>query len=80
MIISLDPTDLLIVEHWNPLRIIPAISKGNIEKYYILPHPEFNEYEFPFLVCSGVYFYVLINVQNFKLDKFIDQSCGCVRA
>ena len=76
MILSLDPADMLIVDNWKPLRIIPSLTKGNIEKNYILPHPDFDEYDFPFLVCSGKCFYVLINVRDFRTDKFIEMSCS----
>ena len=72
VILSLDPTDMLIIDRWKPVRIIPNIFCGNIEKFFISPHPEFNEYEFPFLICSGFDFFVLINIKTYKLEKFVD--------
>ena len=54
MILALSPADMLITENWEPIRHIPASSSGNIEKNYIARHPDFDEDNFPFLVCSGV--------------------------
>ena len=75
IILSLDPSKLLIVENWKPIRIIPPDFKGNTDKFYLLPHPEFDEFYFPFMICSGFYQYELINVRDFTIEKFIDGSC-----
>ena len=77
LILSLYPSDLMIVERWKTTRRIPALVKGNIEKFYIRPHPDFDESSFPFLVCSGFQYYMLVNVRENRLEKFIDaQSCA----
>ena len=72
MVIALCPSDMLITENWEPLRLIPSASEGNIEKNFILRHPEFDEVKFPFLVCSGIQFYVIINIKDYRMEQFID--------
>ena len=71
---------MLLVRDWNVVESITALFRGNIQKYYIRPHPEFDVNDFPFLVCSGSDNYVLINVKEKlkgqRLAKFIDSS-GC---
>ena len=79
LILSLDPSDLLLVEHWKPHRVLRG-DPSNTEKLYIQPHPEFHVIHFPLLVCSGVYYYALINIKDSTLEPFVDQSCGCSRA
>lgn len=78
--ICLSNLDYLIVDRWKVIEIIPPLFKGNVQKYFISPHPEFNEFDFPFLVCSGFDSYVLINVKEYSLSKFIDASCNTVRS
>ena len=68
-------SELLVVEKWEPLRQIPSLVKGNMGKEYILPHPDFDQVKLPFLVCSGFDFITLINVKEYRIEKFIDQSC-----
>ena len=62
MIISIYPTDLIIVEDWVDAKLIVRNSAGNIWKHFFLPIPDFNEETFPFLVCSGRENFNLINV------------------
>ena len=80
LIVALDPSDFLIARDWEPIRHIHSTATGNIEKNYMIPHPDFDEDEFPFLVCSGTQFYVLINVKQFHIQMFIDASCSTVKS
>ena len=67
IIVSLDPTDLLIIENWQPMKIIFRMQPTNTSKYFIAPFPNFDMKEFPFLVCSGSEHYSLINVRDYKM-------------
>ena len=80
LILTIEPSELLIALNWKPFRIIPALFKSNIEKYFLLPHPEFDENKFPFLVCSGFDYYSLVNIKDFRIEKFIDQPCYFIRS
>lgn len=80
MIISLHSADMLIVESWQNFKVIPSISKGNIEKNFIGEHPLFHQDKFPFLICSGFEFYILINVKTQHIDEFIEISSCTIRS
>ena len=72
MVIAFCPADMLVTENWEPVRLIPSASAQNIDKYFIQRHPEFDEVKFPFLICSGIQFYVIINVKDYRMEQFID--------
>ena len=74
LIISLSQGDMLLVKDWQSFRVIPLLVPGNIRKKYLLPFPDFDEKHFPFFICSGYAFYMLINVRDLRMDKFIDTS------
>ena len=71
IIISLYPTDLLIVHNWVAVRRIIDTNPGNSQKFWIQQMPIFNEDTFPFLVCSGKETLNLINVKDFHLEPLI---------
>ena len=79
MIITLIPADVLITENWQPIRHVQALIDGNIQKYFLCRHPEFDEVKFPFIIASGYEFYVIINVNEFRLQRFIDSSNPCAQ-
>ena len=79
LIISLNPSDMLLTENWHPVRHLNASATGNIEKNYIARHPQFDEVKFPFLVCSGLQFYGLINVKDYRMEMFVDASAAAPR-
>ena len=80
MVISILLTDLLIVHSWEPVRLIKKDEPGNIQKYFIAPLPDFDEYKFPFLLCSGYEHFSLINIAEFRMQTLIDASCSTMRS
>ena len=79
MIVSLAPTDLLIVEDWNPVKRVMRNSERNINKFCFTPLPGFNAKTYPFIVCSGFEHISLINVKEHFIQVFIKEACNTVR-
>ena len=79
MIISIYPTDILIVHDWKIKKIIYKIEPGNFNKHWLRPLPDFDLDKYPFLISSGREFYSLINVKTMRIEKFIHSSCVNVR-
>ena len=80
IVVSLDPTDLLIIENWQPKKIIFRMQPTNTSKYFIASFPNFDMKDFPFLVCSGSECFSLINVRDYKMQNLIHASCVNSRA
>ena len=71
IIMTLHPKNLLIVEHWASTRLIQEDHAGNIQKFYIVPFPNFDEDTFPFLVCSGYEYICLINLKDLRTEMLV---------
>ena len=80
MIIAFDPAKIIIVEEWHFTKELDVSIEGQQGLMYMERHPEFNYREFPFLVCSGFECFMLINVKEGIVEKFIDSLCGSIRA
>ena len=79
IVVSLHPTDLLMIENWKPVKVIFRMMPNNHSKCYLAPFPNFDMKDFPFLVCSGSESYSLINVRDYKMQNLINASCANVR-
>ena len=80
MIIAFDPAKMIIVEDWIYTRELNVSIDGQQGLMYMERHPQFNYGDFPFLVCSGFECFMLINVKEGIVEKFIDSLCGSIRA
>ena len=80
MIVSLKLTNLLIVNKWEPLKMIAKNSMGNIQKYYFDPLPDFDEQKFPFIACSGYEHISLVNVRDMTMQIFVQVPCRSVKS
>ena len=62
LIVSVKPTDLILVRNWKVISYISDPAPGNIFKHYQSVLPFFNIDECPFVVTSGDVGYNLVNV------------------
>ena len=53
LIMTIRPSDLLIVADWEVKQIIESIHLSNNQKFLLMLFPGFNEESFPFVICSG---------------------------
>ena len=44
---------MLIIKHWEVVFEIVDPMAGNVQKSFMMPLPDFDVNEFPFLLCSG---------------------------
>ena len=79
MIVSLAPTDLLIVQNWSPVKRVMRNSENNINKFCFMPLPGFNIKSYPFIICSGFEHISLINVKEMFIQVFVKEPCNTVR-
>ena len=79
MLITLDPNQIILIENWVELKRIRNGSENNINQDYLKRHPKFDSVKFPFVVCSGLEYYSLINVKDFFAQEFICSSCKTQR-
>ena len=79
LVMSVYPTDIIIVHNFKVVKIIYKIELGNFNKHWIAPLPGFDEISFPFLLCSGRQNFTLINVEKYKMMKLIQAPCMNVR-
>ena len=79
LILSLYPTDLLLISNWVATSVVYKVAPGNLLKHWIRPIPGFDEEHYPFLVCSGRESLNLINVKNADSEKLIITSCINIR-
>ena len=75
LVVHLDPTELLLIDSWQPMRLIKDVDPGNIYKFDIKRHPLFHPVKFPILICSGFTNYSFLNVNDFNLQPFIANKC-----
>ena len=80
MILSLLPTDLVIIHNWEVVSVIYKIQPGNITKHWFAPLPDFDIETYPFLVCSGRENFMLINVERFTIEQLVLAPCMNVRS
>ena len=73
-LISVLPTDLLVVSGWTVLHTVVDPVPGNIEKFWLSPPPQFDLENFPFVVSSGQISFNLVNVKTGEMGVFIDGS------
>ena len=75
VLISIEPTDILVTENWQPIRVLFRMQRTNSEKYFMRQFPQFDVREFPFVLCSGKDNYSIINVRDYKMQNFIIAPC-----
>jgi len=80
MIMTFSSAKMIIVEAWHFTRELKANIDGQQSILYINRHPLFNYNTFPFLVCSSFECFMLINVKEGIVEKFVDTLCGSIRA
>ena len=73
-IITVAPTDLLIVSGWNVLHTVVDPVPGNVDKFWLSPLPKFDMEYFPFVISSGKMTFNLINVKTGEMWIFIGGS------
>ena len=71
LLLHLAPKDLLIVHNWEKTHLVIDPNIGNVNKFMLLPFPDFDEEVFPFLVSSGRQFISLDNVKKCTIQKFV---------
>ena len=79
ILLTVDPTGILITENWQLLRRISNGSENNMSQNYLHRHPEFDIVKFPFVVVSGLEHFSLVNVKDFFAQEFIASSCNMHR-
>ena len=79
ILLTLDPTEILITENWQFLRRISNGSENNMSQNYLHRHPQFDIVKFPFIVVSGLEHYSLVNVKDFFAQEFIISSSNTNR-
>ena len=80
MIIAIEPADLLIIKDWQQVRIINDANHGNKHKFWIKKVPGYDNEKFPFLICSGINSFNLINVKTCKTETLIQASSHALSA
>ena len=78
MLLTIYPSDLLIIEDFKRVRVINSINLGSRKKFWISPLPGFDINSFPFLVCSGSQAYNLINVATGRTEPLIHASVSSI--
>ena len=80
MLISVQLTDMLIVNNWKVMFRITDSNPGNFQKCWLAPLPGFNFESFPFIVASGHETINLINVKEYSIQPLIQSSSRNVRS
>ena len=64
--------DILIRNGWQSSdMIIEDPARSNIQKCFMMPLPGFDIEQFPFVICSGMQSWSLVNVKLNKLQSLI---------
>lgn len=72
--------DLLLVQDWKVIRRLVDSDLGNIDKYQMLPFPDFDFDSNPFIITPGLKGLNIVNLQTgnmqrlLKLDMFTKQG------
>lgn len=78
MVLSVYPTDILVVHDMKLIKVIKKISPGNFNKHWLLPLPNSDSKSGPVLVCSGRESFTLINLNDARIETLIKSPCMCV--
>ena len=68
------PSDLLVIRYYQVIHVITDAFPGNIQKDWLCTVPKFNTGSFPFIICSGVKTYNLVNVKTGRMSILIEGS------
>ena len=71
---------MLIIKDWKVVREIVDPEADNLHKSFMMPLPDFDPIEFPWLLCSGQEKYSLLNVKESVFYPFIKGSAMNSRA
>ena len=72
LIIHLVRTDLLIINNWEVKHRIKEHDLGNIEKYQMLPFPDFSPDDNPFVITTGAKGFNLVNVSTGSMQRLLN--------
>ena len=64
MLVSVHPTDILLVQDWKMVKRIKDPNTHNKEKDWLALIPGFDENDFPFVITSGFETFNIVNIKE----------------
>jgi len=80
LLVSVQLTDLLILDNWSVVQRISDPSSGNVQKCWQALLPGFNLESFPFVVVAGHETINLVNVKEHTLQPLIQAKNRNIRS
>ena len=80
LLVSVQLTDLLVLENWSVVKKISDASSGNVQKCWQALLPGFNLESFPFVVVAGDETINLVNVKEHTLQPLIQAKNRNIRS
>ena len=71
LLVHVEPKDFLLIEDWCVVGMIEDSDRGNIEKNFLSLIYGFDLQTFPFVICSGLETWNLINIKEKTIQILI---------
>ena len=65
---------MLIMKNWQVIHEIVDPNAGNVQKSFMMPFPDFDAENFPFMLCSGQEAYTILDIKQGIFYPFIKGS------